>query len=498
MTLEHTAVASPATAPTGAEPSSRELHDEAPGTPPPRRRWPWAVAVVAVCLLGAGIALWAFVLRGDDTTTTAATTTRQLVAVTSGAMGTSVSAQGTVAAAHTEDLSFSAAGTVKTVNVAAGDTVTAGQVLATIDSSQLAAAVADAKSQVAKAEAKLSDDKAASASDEQIAADTSALTSAQDSLAAAETAQEGAQLTASIDGVVTTVDLTVGEQLGNSGTGGTTATGTATGSGQSASTLGSAQRAGPQAVGSSGQSSSSSTPQVQIVSSGHYTVQLAVDSSDISKIAAGQSATLTISTSTNGSSSSGFGGFPGGGQGGGPPGSTGGTSANQSNRSSGGSSRSSTSDVTVTGTVTTVGRVADASSGVATYPVTVAFDADATKVFVGSTATAAIDVSQRNDVIQVPARAVTTSGGQSVVTVSTDGATADGATEQRTVTTGETANGMVEITSGLKAGEQVVIEVPGFPGGGQPPGAGELPAGFTPPGVQGGTGSGSASNGSGS
>ena len=496
MTLEHTAVASPATASTGAEPSRQELHDGVPGMPPPQRRWPWVAAVAAVCLVGAGIAVWTFVLRGDDATTTAATTTRQLVAVTSGAMGTTVSAQGTVAAAHTEDLSFSAAGTVKTVNVAAGDTVTAGQVLATIDSSQLAAAVADAKSQVAKAEAKLSDDKAASASDEQIAAGTSALTSAQDSLAAAETAQEGAQLTASIDGVVTTVDLTVGEQLGNSGTGGTTATGTATGSGQSASTLGSAQRAGPQAVGSSGQSSSSSTPQVQIVSSGHYTVQLAVDSSDISKVAAGQSATLTISTSSS-SNSSGFGGFPGGGFGGAPPGMAGGSSANQSNRSASTQSRSSASDVTATGTVTTVGRVADATSGVATYPVTVAFDADATKVFVGSTATAAIDVSQRNDVIQVPERAVTTSGGQSVVTVSTDGATADGATEQRTVTTGETANGMVEITSGLKAGEQVVIEVPGFPRGGQQPGAGQMPAGFTPPGAQAGVGSGSTSNGNG-
>lgn len=454
---------------------------------PHRRRWPVVLAVILGVALGA-VALWAFVLRSDDATTSA-TAVPQLVAVTSGTMGTSVSAEGTVAAAHTEDLSFSSAGTVKTVDVAAGDTVTAGQVLATIDSSQLSSEVADATSKVAEAKAKLADDSDAGASDEQLAADRSALTSAEDSLASAQAALDGARLVASIDGVVTTVDLTVGEQLGSSGSGGTTATGTATGSGQSASTLGSAQAAGPQAVSSQTQSSTTSPPQVQIVSSGHYAVDLAVDSSDISKIEVGQSATLTISTSSSSSSSSGFDGFPGGGPPGfSPSGPNTSTSANRSGRSSGTPSRSSASDVTATGTVTTVGRVADASSGVATYPVTVTFDADASKVFVGSTATAEIAVSQRSDVIQVPERAVTTSGGRSVVTVATEGR-ADGATEQREVTTGETSSGMVEITSGLKAGEQVVIEVPGVPGGGQQPGTGEVPGGFAPPGAQGsGTG----------
>ena len=50
------------------------------------------------------------------------------------------------------------------------------------------------------------------------------------------------------------------------------------------------------------------------------------------------------------------------------------------------------------------------------------------------------------------------------MTVSTDGSadgSADGATETRSVTIGLTASGMTEITSGLKAGEQVVISFPG-------------------------------------
>ena len=50
------------------------------------------------------------------------------------------------------------------------------------------------------------------------------------------------------------------------------------------------------------------------------------------------------------------------------------------------------------------------------------------------------------------------------MTVSTGGSffgTAAAATETRSVTIGLTASGMTEITSGLKAGEQVVISFPG-------------------------------------
>ncbi|MEZ5320637.1 MAG: hypothetical protein R2698_00840 [Microthrixaceae bacterium] len=278
------------------------------------------------------------------------------------------------------------------------------------------------------------------------------------------------------------MDLTVGEQLGGSGTGGTTTTGTGSRSGRSASTLGSSQSAGPQAVGSQQQSSSTSTPQIQIVSSGRFSVELAVDGSDISKVALGQTATLDISTAT--STSAGSGGFGGGaGFPGGFPG--GGSSANRSGGSNAQIGSSNANVATATGLVTSVGRVADASSGVATYPVTVTFDADSTKVFVGSTATAEITVSQRSGVLQIPSRAVSSRGGRSVVTVATDG-TADGATEQRTVTTGETSGAMVEITSGLRAGEQVVIELPGNPeAGGRQPAMGQGAGGFGPPGAAG-------------
>jgi hypothetical protein len=138
--------------------------------------------------------------------------------------------------------------------------------------------------------------------------------------------------------------------------------------------------------------------------------------------------------------------------------------------------------------VTEVGKVADATSGVATYPVTIAFDAPADKIYVGSTVTGDIATSTRENVVQVSALAVTTTNGVSTVTVATDG-TSTGPTETRTVTTGLTASGNTEITSGLQAGDKVVITVtrPGGSGSFSPPSG---PGGFQggPPGAVKGSG----------
>ena len=117
---------------------------------------------------------------------------------------------------------------------------------------------------------------------------------------------------------------------------------------------------------------------------------------------------------------------------------------------------------------------------------TVTFTAGSHQIFVGSTVTGAIETSTRNNVLQVPARAVTTTNGASTVKVRNKGRT-----ETRTVKTGLTANGMVEITDGLKEGEQVVIDLPtafGGSGGGAAPGGGNRPTVVAP----GGSTSGSA------
>ena len=198
-----------------------------------RLRWYGVVAIVLVVALG----LW-FLLRPDGESSATVTTTKQLVTVTRGPLTSTVTADGTADAAQTDELSFTSSGTVTAVSVAAGDKVTAGQVLATMDSASLAAAVSSAASDLASAEATLSDAQSSGASSAQIEADASRVQTATDALANAQEALAGASLVATFDGTVASVNVTAGEKLGNNGSGGTDQTGSASGSGGSSSTLG--------------------------------------------------------------------------------------------------------------------------------------------------------------------------------------------------------------------------------------------------------------------
>src|SRR5205823_1956734 len=139
-----------------------------------------AVVVVAVVV---GLGMGAL---GDPGTPSSPTS--QVATVTRGSMSETVSAEGTVAAAQTDDLSFSSSGTVTAVDVKAGDEVKAGQVLATIDSAALGADVAAAQSSLAQAQAQLDDDRSSGASAQRVAADEASLTAANDQLTSAQSA----------------------------------------------------------------------------------------------------------------------------------------------------------------------------------------------------------------------------------------------------------------------------------------------------------------------
>jgi macrolide-specific efflux system membrane fusion protein len=381
----------------------------------------------------------------------------QVVEVTEGTMDQVVTSEGTVAVADQQDASFTSSGTVTAVNVTAGQTVTAGQVLATIDSAALTSDVASAESALAKAQAQLSDDTSSGASSAQLAADRTSITSAEDQLSAAQEALAGAQLVAELDGTVASVDLTVGEQLGSSGSGGTTMTGSESGSGASGSSLGtdSSSSTPGGATGDSGSTdSSTSSAQIVVVSTSSYVVELSLDATEVAEVADGQPATITLVSSTSSSSSGLMGAFPGGGF----PG----AGAQQQADSSGDTgSRQIAGTSAATGTVTSVSSVADASSGVAEYAVTVSFTDTSGSYNAGASVSVAITYAQTGETLSVPSRAVTTADGVSTVQVSTG----DGTTS-RTVTTGVTVDGMVQITDGLSAGESVVISGPtGMPGG---------------------------------
>jgi multidrug efflux pump subunit AcrA (membrane-fusion protein) len=108
------------------------------------------LVVVAVLVVAAGG--WVLTHRGGTsyiTSTPAYETVQE-----------TVSLSGTVVPQQEANLNFGVSGTVATVNVAAGQTVTAGQTLATLETAPLASALAQAKAQLAQAEATLSEDQA--------------------------------------------------------------------------------------------------------------------------------------------------------------------------------------------------------------------------------------------------------------------------------------------------------------------------------------------------
>ena len=145
-----------------------------------RLRKPYVLvpAVVAVAV-AVGLGMGAL---GDATTTASATS--QVATATRGPMTQTVSAEGTVAAAQTDNLRFGSSGTVTAVDVKAGDEVTAGRMLATVDSPQLRANVAAAQSSVAKADAQLADDQSSGSSAQRLAVDEESVAAANDATSA--------------------------------------------------------------------------------------------------------------------------------------------------------------------------------------------------------------------------------------------------------------------------------------------------------------------------
>ncbi|SNY48987.1 efflux RND transporter periplasmic adaptor subunit [Paractinoplanes atraurantiacus] len=123
-----------------------------------RRRWIWvAAAVVVLALIVYGV-VRALSADAEQTPKAAAT-----VAVDRGAVTTEVATTGTLQPAQTRSLSFAVSGTVESVAVRAGTTVTAGQVLAKVDDTDAAEAVSDAQDALDDAEDALTEARESSA-----------------------------------------------------------------------------------------------------------------------------------------------------------------------------------------------------------------------------------------------------------------------------------------------------------------------------------------------
>ncbi len=216
-----------------------------------------AVVIVAA-LVVAGILLF----KPFSAANASATGTQLTGTVQQGAVSSTISASGAVAEVRDASANFAVSGTIATVDVAVGSTVTAGQTLGTLDTSELSATASTDYTALVYANQDLA------AAQAQPGAQVSQINQAKQQVAQARAAYNEAKanlakatLTAPIAGLVTAVNGEVGDATGGSG---------------------------------ANSSSSSSTAFVTIADVSSYVVTTNIAEADIAKVTVGQAATITF------------------------------------------------------------------------------------------------------------------------------------------------------------------------------------------------------------
>src|SRR5581483_2321504 len=383
---------------------------------------------LAVAVVGAGgLAYGAIDSSGGSSTTTAT----RLVSASVGTVSQTVTATGTVQPATSLNLNFATGGTLTAVKVKAG------QVLATVDPAAAQVALETAKANLAAAQEKLTEAQnptAASAAaqnqngaqnqsagqnqdqgglDQETTSSSTTTTttapapdpvavaqalagvhSAQLAVTNAQKTLDATTLRAPQAGTISAVNYAVGQTVG--------------GGGNSAAASGSSSGSGSGAGSGSG-SSGSSSAFATLLDLDHMVIKVGFAEADAGKIAVGQPVTISIDSLTG---------------------------------------------QALTGTVSEIDTVSTVVSNVVTYNSIIAFDSAPATVKPGMTANVTVITASKDNVIEVPSAAISTSGGQSTVTVRVNGR------DQVTpVQTGLKGDGTTEIISGLNEGDQVVMSV---------------------------------------
>ncbi|MDA8381222.1 MAG: biotin/lipoyl-binding protein [Actinomycetota bacterium] len=371
-----------------------------------KRRTSLAVAVA----VGGG--LGAYFATASQAANTPTTT---VVTVGYATIRQTASATGTIAAAQTAQVDFAVSGRVTAVDVAVGQTVTAGEGLASVDPTALQAQVDEAQAILDSDEARLSAD-SASASSAQLTADQAAVTAAQADLTSTQQALSDATLSSPIAGTVAAVNITVGQQVsGSSPSSSLSSSSQAAGGGSNggqggagSSALGKSSSSTGSGSGSSSGASSSSGAQIVVIGTGSYIVDASVDDTQIGELKIGEQAVVT------------------------PQGAT----------------------TPVYGQVTSFGIMATQSSGVASFPVVIGVTGSPSGLYPGATANVSIVVKELQNVLVVPTAAVRFSSRGTAVEV-----VQAGHDVLHTVTLASSSGGDTQVVSGLRAGERVVERV---------------------------------------
>ncbi|MEV6348224.1 efflux RND transporter periplasmic adaptor subunit [Actinoplanes sp. NPDC051851] len=333
-----------------------------------------------LALLVVGAVIWGVTLIRDTSSgNEAAASGVRTVTVTQGTVTKTVSADGTVESASTAAATFETSGTVTSIKVKVGDTVTKGQLLARVDAS-------DAQRSLDLAEANL--DAANDALDraEDAGTDTTTaeneVTSAELAVDDAQAAVDGTKLTAPMAGTITAVNGTVGGSSSSSG--------------------------------SSGGSSSSSTSTssggfIDLADLSKMQITASFSESDATSLKAGQSATVTWNALES---------------------------------------------AETTGKVVLVDPTATTSNSVVTYGVTISLPDPPDGAKPGQTVSVAVVTGSVENAVSVNSAAVTATGRRYTVTVLD---TSTNTQETRQVQVGLEGDDAYQVTSGLTAGEKVVI-----------------------------------------
>lgn len=398
------------------------------------RRMIVIIAAVLVVLSAAAVWVFVFLLPSQSSAAQTVTQTTPASLVT---MQKSVTTTGTVTPAVQEDVSFAVSGTVTSIAVAEGDTVAADAPLATVDTLELQADLYDAQATLAEAKAALADaeddDTGTESAAARVTAASAAVDVAQADVDAATAALDDATLVAPAAGLVTSVGIAVGDRVSGSsdasGSGSGTDSGSGAGSGDAAASA----------------TSASDAAAFTIVSTDAWTLDVSVGETDIANVAQGQQVELATSDGTE-----------------------------------------------YFGIVSEVGTLPSTTDGSAQYPVAITVTGAGEGLYDGVSVDVTIVYERRTDVLAVPSAAVTTTEGESTVTLVDE----DGGETVAVVEVGETSGQYTEILSGLAEGDEVLVA--GFtPGEGnsggtgdlrsgtdEMPGGGEMPSGGFPGGEQ--------------
>ena len=427
--------------------------EAAPLTAARKRKTRWAIVAVVALVLAIGAAIGVYLLKPKTSSTAGvatATVGRQTLKIL-------VSGTGTAVVAESVSVSPEIGGTVEELYVSVGTTVTAGQELYRISTSDADAQLLQAKASLLQSkQSKLQATQSYNQAKNQLYSAQTSLIQAEQNLdklesqpattpnhanditiakrqvvsakagvSSAKTSVSGASIgvqvasanlstaqnsyddavdsadhttvTAPIAGVVTALPISVGSQV----SAGSTSSSSSGGSGSGGSSA-----MGGSTTSSASSSSSSSGSAITISDMSSLRVDVSVSEADVAKVTIGQAAQITFDA---------------------------------------------ISDKTFTGKVSSVSPNGTSSSGVVSYDVAITLDAQDPRLKPDMTATADIETQVASNVLVVPSAAIKSSGDAKYVMLVGQG----GATTQQKITTGVSDDTYTEVKSGLTEGATI-------------------------------------------